>query len=85
MRYIAFIVVLYILSACSTVRITHLSDTKKINKPFWLYALPKTELYIDIELEKKIHIAGPYANYAEKYLGISNVPKHSFEKLQLKI
>lgn len=84
MRCFAFVILLFIFSACSTVRITHLSETKKISKPFWLYALPKSELYVDVELEKKIHIAGPYANFAEKYLGIANVSKRSFEQFTIK-
>jgi hypothetical protein len=35
-----------------------------------VYALPKTSIKIKIEVEKEIFLAGPYAQYAEKYLGI---------------
>ncbi len=84
MRCFTFIIFLFIFSACSTVRISHVSETKKISKPYWLYALPKTELYIDVELEKKIHIAGPYARFAEKYLGITNVSERSSEQFTIK-
>ena len=36
-----------------------------------VYALPKTSIKIKIEVEKEIFLAGPYAQYAEKYLGIN--------------
>ena len=36
------------------------------------YILPKTTLIIDIEYSKTTLKAGPYAKYAERYLGITN-------------
>lgn len=36
-----------------------------------VYALPKTSVKIKIEVEKEIFVAGSYAQYAEKYLGIN--------------
>ncbi|MDR0420516.1 MAG: DUF4831 family protein [Prevotellaceae bacterium] len=35
-----------------------------------VYALPKTSIKIKVEIEKETFVAGPYAQYAEKYLGI---------------
>jgi hypothetical protein len=51
--------------------------TKKIaakNNNFGItYSLPKTMLIINAEVTKLTYKAGPYAKYAEKYLGVKNV------------
>jgi hypothetical protein len=42
-----------------------------------IYALPKTNLRIKVESVQISIIAGPYAPFAQKYLGISNVTQKS--------
>ncbi len=37
------------------------------------YSLPKTELVVDAEVTKVVCKAGPYYQYAEKYLGVKDV------------
>lgn len=37
------------------------------------YSLPKTSLVVDVEVTKVTCKAGPYYNYAEKYLGVKEV------------
>jgi hypothetical protein len=39
-----------------------------------IYALPRTYLKISVEVTKTTTIKGPYAEYAQKYLGIFDVP-----------
>lgn len=36
------------------------------------YSLPKTSLVVVVEVTKTVHKAGPYYQYAEKYLGVKN-------------
>jgi hypothetical protein len=52
-----------------------------------VYALPKTSIKIKIEVEKEIFVAGPYSQYAEKYLGIDvdtrNHENYSIRKIEL--
>ena len=36
------------------------------------YSLPKTSLVVDAEVTKVTCIAGPYYQYAEKYLGVKD-------------
>ncbi len=43
------------------------------NNPGFYYALPRTCLKIDVRVIKTLNIPGPFANYAEKYLGLENV------------
>ncbi|HWS00545.1 MAG TPA: DUF4831 family protein, partial [Prolixibacteraceae bacterium] len=40
-----------------------------------VYALPRTGIRIEVEVEQVKLIHGPYFAYAQKYLGISNAPK----------
>ena len=45
----------------------------KHNEYGLVYTLPKTHLRIEVEAEQTIKKAGPYFNYAKKYLGTSDV------------
>lgn len=36
-----------------------------------VYSLPSTTLYFTVEAEKESFVAGPYAKYAQKYLGVT--------------
>jgi len=52
-----------------------------------VYALPKTTVKLKIEIEKEVFAAGPYSQYAEKYLGIDvdiqNHENYSIRKIEL--
>lgn len=43
----------------------------KNNSGSVIYTLPKTSLRLEVKAIKESYVAGPYAKYAEKYLGIS--------------
>lgn len=45
----------------------------KHNEYGLVYSLPKTHLRIEVEAEQTVKKAGPYYNYAKKYLGTSDV------------
>jgi hypothetical protein len=47
------------------------------------YSLPSTVLVLEVEAVQENFYAGPYAAYAEKYLGI-NVPQEDKQTYQLK-
>jgi hypothetical protein len=40
-----------------------------------VYALPRTVIHIEVEAEQDILIHGPYNAFAQKYLGITDVPR----------
>ncbi|MCF8374692.1 MAG: DUF4831 family protein [Bacteroidales bacterium] len=63
--------------SCSNYRIYNLNDAPciEIEDHGLIYALPKTVLRVEVETRKVEYKAGSYASYAEKYLGIQNVPK----------
>ena len=49
-----------------------------------VYGLPQTRLYFDVELVKTIIKKGPYAEYANRMLGLQNVPMKDSETWQIK-
>ncbi|HNW90798.1 MAG TPA: DUF4831 family protein [Bacteroidales bacterium] len=66
------------LSACSE----RVIDVLKVDnrqapskKSGFYYALPRTFIKVDVVVDKTEQIRGPYAEYAEKYLGLTNVVK----------
>jgi hypothetical protein len=48
-----------------------------------IYALPKTGLKIGISYQKDVFIPGPYADYAQRMLGIEGVQKVRYERYTL--
>ena len=81
MKWKIFIILFFIaaLSACkSSYNVIRVSATTEPPRtPGVYYALPRNVVTIDISIIKTTHIAGPYAQYAEKYLGIKNAPQYN--------
>lgn len=48
-----------------------------------IYALPKTTLRFTVEALRTDIIPGPYYNYAEKYLGMDDVPEEEYSDWQI--
>lgn len=68
-------------SQVKVVRVTegvNLSDKKGI-----YYALPQTLIRVDITVEKKEYNAGPYADYAGKYLDLENVSTSDYSEYSI--
>ncbi|MDR2126560.1 MAG: DUF4831 family protein [Prevotellaceae bacterium] len=85
MKYIFLLSV--ILLACMHAKAQNISDEPQIIANSVVYALPKTSIKIKIETEKETFVAGPYAQYAEKYLGIEvdmqNHENYSIRKIEM--
>ncbi len=76
---------LTLISALATFSLISAQQTKaltadKHNEYGLVYSLPVTALQITVTAEKETLIAGPYANYAKKYIGASNPIAESGEK-----
>jgi len=68
-----------------TARITSISsDTMELSDGSLIYALPRTVFTVKIEAERTLMIPGPYADYAEDFLGLKDVPKVREEHWSLK-
>jgi hypothetical protein len=66
---------LLIIASCSSLNVVNVKYADKIDKNYFVYALPTNVLAIDIEVTEVRNIRGPYYAYAEKFMGISGVPK----------
>ena len=69
---LSFFIVL-ILNSCSSYNVIHVEeDNRPENAQGFYYSLPRNVVTIDITVEEVQRIAGPYAAYASKYLGIKD-------------
>lgn len=67
----------FILVSCAplpTIIVNNINDTGALQEGSFLYALPQTIIDLQITAQEISVIPGPYEKYAEKYLGIQNVP-----------
>lgn len=53
-----------------------------LGHPGFYYSLPRNAISIDITVTKTKMIAGPYAKYASKYLGIKKRKRNQFSILR---
>ncbi|MDR1022070.1 MAG: DUF4831 family protein [Prevotellaceae bacterium] len=56
-----------------TAWVQNMNEVQQVDSGCFVYALPRTVLYLKVEVERRIFSAGPYAAYAEKYLGVTGV------------
>lgn len=83
-KTVIIIPVLY-LSGCNSLKINviNVREASGIKSNGIIYSLPRTILRIKTETIKVTTIPGPYYKYAEKFLGITNVPNKTEEKWYL--
>jgi predicted nucleic acid-binding protein len=86
-RLFAFLPILLIAFSCSTNKriadsnsvILPLSDSMALRDGSIVYGLPRTVFTVAVEMERTIDKPGPYAQYAEDLLGLTNVIKNENE------
>lgn len=73
------VVLTMVVSSCSKeiTTITPANQTQNLGASGLIYSLPKTILLVKVQSINTIHVAGPYAQYSQKYLGISDVRTES--------
>ncbi len=72
-QYILFFIVFSFITSCSSYNVIHVDEnnTTESTEGFY-YALPRNVVTIDISVKQIKNIAGPYAAYASRYLGIKD-------------
>lgn len=76
--HLATYILLLILVSCkptSETRTTKINNNSLPTESGIIYALPRTNLTFTVEASKTEIIPGPYYEYAEKYMGLENVPE----------
>lgn len=66
-----------IVSCKPTYNVLHVSNETSSKEEGVFYYLPKTTLVIDVEITKVNYIPGPYAAYAEQFLGYTGIQQKS--------
>ncbi len=79
-QFLAIAAAALLSSSSAAAQQTKMLTADKHNEYGLVYSLPVTALKFDILAQKEVLIAGPYANYAKKYLGVSNPIAESGEK-----
>lgn len=74
-KFLFIVSLLFFLASCASMRVVNVKYADKINKNYYLYALPKNIVVADIEITEVRTLHGPYSEFAEKYMGITSVPK----------
>lgn len=82
------LIVMFVMMLFSASLYAYPKDDKK-DEPFIYpegiaYSLPRTGIKIKVVAEKTVRVAGPYAQYAGKYLGIDNASPASSESWEIK-
>jgi len=70
-------------TSTSETKVTKISDSDLSSIQGVIYALPKTNVSFKVEAVQTEIIPGPYHDYAEKFIGISNVPHNKEIKWQV--
>ncbi|MDY6800855.1 MAG: DUF4831 family protein [Bacteroidota bacterium] len=79
--YLLLIAILFAIFSCNTTSETRVSKIDSLTKQpesGIIYALPKTTLRFTVEALRTDIIPGPYYEYAEKYLGMDDVPEEEY-------
>ncbi len=85
-RFLSGVLFATLLVSCATTKNeTTISSYKgqAIGTSALVYALPQTRLYFEVELVKTTIKKGPYAEYANRMLGLQNVPMKDSESWQI--
>jgi hypothetical protein len=73
------------LASCARYQVYHLNSLsdKKVKNGV-IYNLPQTALIVEVDVEKSIKIKGPYAEHADKLLGLKNVIAYNQTSYEIK-
>ena len=76
----AYIALAAVLSACASTKplrtqMSALGEEPQEKKEQYIYGLPQTVLKVEVTYRESTNIPGPYSDYSERYLGISEVIK----------
>lgn len=85
-RNFVFLLIITLLAvSCQQLSVIHLEQHQEDKqKNGIIYNLPQTAFLINVDVEKNISIKGPYAEHADKYLGLRNVISSNTESYVIK-
>lgn len=68
-----------LLVSCSKkpISVSPVADVSTLGENGFVYALPRTLLSVEVQSVQRQVVVGPYAQYAQKYLGITSAPQQN--------
>lgn len=83
--FIPLFISIVLISSCSKFRVYHLNslNNQKVDNGL-IYNIPQTGLLVEVDVEKSINIKGPYAEHADKLLGLKNVIAYNQTSYEIK-
>ncbi|NVO12208.1 MAG: DUF4831 family protein [Bacteroidales bacterium] len=84
-KKITLILLVALTLSCSKkpIQVTSADKVTNLNTKGLIYALPRTVLKIKVEAVKNVIIPGPFGKFAQKYLGIVDVPLKKTEEWKI--
>ena len=80
----AFVAILSMFTLEAQINVKHVTDGANLNdKQGIFYALPNTLVKVDVKVLKTEYIAGPYAEYASKYLDLKDVNTSDYSEYEI--
>jgi len=81
----AMFIMVALLVSCSKkpIQVATVENTTSLNTKGLIYALPRTVLEVKVDAVKTIIVPGPFGRFAQKYLGISDVPISKVEEWRI--
>jgi len=72
-----YLTIIFLISSCTSKKVVftveNLKDVKNYKENPLIYSLPKTVISIDVEVTKKVYKKGPFSDFADTKLGITDV------------
>ncbi len=72
-----------LMSAPASAQQTRMLSADRHNEYGLVYTLPLTSLRIDVSAKRTVSVAGPYRQYAKRFIGKSDVVEHDGEQWQI--
>lgn len=84
-KKILIILVVALTLSCSKkpMQVTPIDGVTYLNTKGLVYSLPRTIVTVKVDAVKTILVPGPYCRFAQKYLGISDVPTKKIEEWKI--
>lgn len=82
--WLVFTVSAFLLASCSSsLKVSNFASVESLKDEAFFYALPTTVLQVDVSAVRTVYRKGPYAKYAEKYLGVKDYIRNDYENWTL--
>lgn len=84
--YLYFLSLILLFSSCKTYNVIHITENNIDNisaKNGYFYFLPLTAIKVDVTIKHTYFNKGPYANFAEKFLGLTDFIKEDSQSYSI--